>query len=75
MSLIFIFLFIFRECLGHGSFSKKPHIIFVMIDDLGYDDLGYVNPDVVSPNIDYLAKNALHIDHYYNQVLLFSFFP
>ena len=44
-----------------------------MIDDLGYDDLGYVNPDVVSPNIDYLAKNALHIDHYYNQVLLFSF--
>ncbi|CAG5102401.1 Oidioi.mRNA.OKI2018_I69.chr1.g283.t1.cds [Oikopleura dioica] len=62
--LIFLFL---RECFGHGSFAKKPHVIFILIDDLGFDDLGYVNPDVKSPNIDYLAKNALHIDKYYNQ--------
>jgi len=68
MNLIIFLLFVFRECFGHGRFSKKPHIIFVMIDDLGFDDLGYVNDDVISPNIDFLAKNALHIENYYNQV-------
>ncbi|CBY30794.1 unnamed protein product [Oikopleura dioica] len=67
MNLIIFLLFVFRECFGHGRFSKKPHIIFVMIDDLGFDDLGYVNDDVISPNIDFLAKNALHIENYYNQ--------
>ena len=74
MTLTIFFVLVLRECFGHGSFSKKPHIIFIMIDDLGYDDLGYVNSDVISPNIDYLAKNALHIENYYNQVLFFSTF-
>jgi len=41
--------------------EKKPHVIFVLVDDLGFDDLGYVNRDVISPNIDALAKDALHL--------------
>ena len=42
----FVFLIsLIRECTGHGSFTKKPHVIFVLIDDLGYDDLGNVKKD------------------------------
>ena len=47
--------------------EKKPHVIFVLVDDLGFDDLGYVNRDVISPNIDALAKDALHLKKHYVQ--------
>jgi arylsulfatase I/J len=42
-------------------------VIFVLVDDLGFDDLGYVNKDVFSPNIDALAKDAVHLQKHYVQ--------
>ena len=42
----FVFLIsLIRECTAHGSFTKKPNVIFVLIDDLGFDDLGNVKLD------------------------------
>ena len=45
---------------------KKPNIIFILADDLGYFDLGcYGNPYNETPNIDSLAKSGLRFTEAY----------
>lgn len=39
--------------------ARKPNLIVVLADDMGYGDIGcYGSPDVPTPNIDALAKNG-----------------
>ena len=33
----------------------------------GWNDVGFHNPDIISPNIDYLAKNGMILNHSYVQ--------
>jgi arylsulfatase A-like enzyme len=40
--------------------NKKPNVIFILADDLGYADLGcYGGREPVSPNLDQMAKEGL----------------
>ncbi len=40
--------------------KKKPNVIFILADDLGYADLGcYGGREPVSPNLDQMAKEGL----------------
>ena len=58
---IFKLLFILFIIISCSNFSeKKPNIIVFIADDVSWDDIGcYGNNDVVTPNIDALAKNGL----------------
>lgn len=48
------------ECLAQKKVQGKPNIILIYIDDLGYGDVGaYGATRVLTPNVDYLAKNGL----------------
>lgn len=47
--------------------KKKPHIIFILADDLGYADIGYHNDAIQTPNIDRLAKRGVKLENYYSQ--------
>ncbi|VDI46551.1 Hypothetical predicted protein, partial [Mytilus galloprovincialis] len=47
--------------------SKSPNIVFIVADDLGWNDVGFHNPDIISPNIDYLAKNGMILNNSYVQ--------
>jgi arylsulfatase A-like enzyme len=39
---------------------RRPNVVLILVDDLGYADLGVQgSPDVVSPNIDSLAKQGV----------------
>lgn len=39
---------------------EKPNIVFIMVDDMGYDDLsGHGNPIVETPNLDKLSDNSV----------------
>ncbi|NJO03769.1 MAG: sulfatase-like hydrolase/transferase [Bacteroidia bacterium] len=42
--------------------SRKPNIIFILADDLGYGDLKSLNPDskIPTPNMDKLVKQGIH---------------
>lgn len=44
---------------GHGS--KKPNIVFIMADDMGYGDLGCYNKNskIPTPNMDALATEGI----------------
>ncbi len=45
---------------------KKPHIIFILADDLGWGDLGcYGHQRIKTPNLDRLAKEGTLFTQYY----------
>ncbi len=45
---------------------KRPNIVLVMADDLGYGDLGvYGCPDIRTPNLDRLARQGVRLTDFY----------
>jgi arylsulfatase A-like enzyme len=49
------------------DYSGAPHIVFIMVDDWGYNDVGYHSTYMpfVSPNIDDLAQDGIIIENYF----------
>ncbi|MDX1358030.1 MAG: sulfatase-like hydrolase/transferase [Clostridia bacterium] len=46
---------------------SKPNIIVIMADDLGHGDIGfYGNTDVVTPNIDAMAREGISLKQHYS---------
>lgn len=49
------------------NLNKKPNIIFILADDLGYNDLACYGQKIIeSPNIDALAENGIRFTQYYS---------
>jgi hypothetical protein len=61
--------------------EKSPNIVFILIDDTGFNDLGYNNRSSTSPgristpNLDSLADGGVKLDSYYVQPPLPAFLP
>jgi arylsulfatase A-like enzyme len=54
------------QLAGHGKSAKRPNIIFIMADDLGYGDLGcYGQRHIKTPNIDALAVEGTRFTQCY----------
>lgn len=46
--------------------EKKPNIIFIFADDLGYGDLGcYGHPTIQTPNLDKMAAEGMRFTQFY----------
>ncbi|MGL6259654.1 sulfatase family protein [Vibrio sp. WXL210] len=47
--------------------TEQPHnVIIILVDDLGYDELGFMgSDDILSPNIDELARGGTHFSQGY----------
>ena len=45
--------------------AKRPHILFIVLDDLGSHDLGRHGSGIMTPNIDQLASEGVYLDNYY----------
>lgn len=45
---------------------KRPNVLLIMADDLGYSDLGCYGSEIETPNLDRLAKNGLQFTSFYN---------
>ena len=45
----------------------KPHVLFILADDLGWHDTGYHGSEILTPNIDKLANNGVKLENYYVQ--------
>lgn len=47
--------------------GKPPHIIFILIDDQGFNDIGYHNPSIRTPTLDKLSSEGVRLENYYVQ--------
>lgn len=45
--------------------KHPPHIIYIISDDQGYKDVGFNGSDIVTPNLDALAKNGAQLTEFY----------
>jgi len=56
--------------VGHLSVlaetPKRPNIVLILADDMGYSDLGCYGGEIDTPNLDRLAANGLRFTQFYN---------
>ena len=52
--------------LTASAASKKPNILVIVADDLGYSDLGCYGGEIQTPNLDKLAASGLRYSQAYN---------
>lgn len=45
--------------------NKRPNILFIVADDLGYTDLGVYGSEIETPNLDGLARNGVLFSNFY----------
>jgi arylsulfatase A-like enzyme len=50
---------------GEGK-GKRPNIVLIMADDMGYSDIGCYGGEVNTPNLDRLAAGGLRFTQFYN---------
>ena len=46
--------------------GKRPNIITILVDDLGYSDLGCYGGEIETPNLDALAEGGVRFTQFYN---------
>lgn len=47
----------------------RPHILYILVDDLGHADVGFHGSDVQTPNLDKLAATGARLTQFYTQPL------
>ena len=43
---------------------KKPNIVLILNDDMGYSDIGCYGGEIETPNLDRLAANGLRFSQF-----------
>ena len=69
MAKLTAILFISLTFLAASKANQQPNIIIVLADDFGWNDIGYHNPEVISPNLDQLAREGVILDRNYAQAV------
>lgn len=46
--------------------EKRPNILLILADDMGYSDIGCYGGEIATPNLDRLAANGLRFSQFYN---------
>lgn len=50
---------------GQASGVQKPHIIYILADDLGWKDVGFNGSDIKTPHLDKLAATGVRFEQFY----------
>ncbi len=71
--IVSVFTFILICSLGFINIKnnksvaeKRPNIVVILADDLGYSDLGCYGGEIKTPNLDYLSQNGIRFTNFYN---------
>ncbi|MEQ9306109.1 MAG: sulfatase-like hydrolase/transferase, partial [Marinoscillum sp.] len=59
---VLLLAFIFTSCAE----KKRPNIILIMGDDIGFSDIGSYGGEIKTPNLDRLAYGGLRFTSFYN---------
>lgn len=64
--LLLILLFVASVTLAQKGSGKRPNIVLILADDLGYGDVGFNGQKLIrTPNIDRLAKEGTKFSQFY----------
>ncbi len=55
-----------RSVQGDAVSSRRPNIILIMADDMGFSDIGCYGGEIETPNLDRLAANGVRFTNFYN---------
>ena len=65
--LLLVFISINQfSMLAQKQSVKKPNVIVILTDDMGYSDIGCFGSEIRTPNLDRLAANGLAFTKFYN---------
>src|SRR5438046_2750322 len=45
--------------------APRPHVVFILADDLGWKDVGYHGSEIKTPHIDKLATSGVRLEQFY----------
>ncbi len=48
-----------------GSGAKRPNIVLILADDMGYSDMGMFGSEIKTPNMDALAMDGVRFTNFY----------
>ncbi|MFQ6034950.1 MAG: sulfatase-like hydrolase/transferase [Sedimentisphaerales bacterium] len=48
-----------------GPVTKRPNIVFIIADDMGWADVGYHNRQIKTPHLDRLAREGVRLERHY----------
>ncbi len=69
LQLLFSLLAVLLSSACHGmektESSERPNIVFILVDDLGWQDIGYQGAEIRTPNLDALAAEGVRLDRNY----------
>lgn len=49
-----------------GAAARRPNILLIVADDLGYSDAGCFGGEIATPNLDRLARGGVRFTQFYN---------
>lgn len=53
-------------CLYTACSPKRPNVLLIVADDLGFSDLGCYGGEIETPNLDHLAHNGIRLTRFYS---------
>lgn len=60
-------LALFATVAAQAQTARKPHILYIVADDLGFADVGFRSPEIATPTIDQLAREGAELEQFYVQ--------
>ena len=66
MKILFLLLLAIS---GRAYGDRRPNIIVIVADDLGYNDVSWHNSRVISPHMEELAQQGIILEQHYSQAL------
>lgn len=52
-------------CREATTVAQPPHVVLILVDDLGWGDVGYHGSDLETPRIDALARSGARLERFY----------
>src|SRR5262247_3074201 len=66
-AVLYTSIFLILAGAAFAQSARKPNVIFILVDDMGYADLSsYGSKDIRTPNIDRLAKEGVKLTQCYS---------
>src|SRR5438128_4473287 len=55
-----------RGAFAESAPAKRPNIVVILCDDMGFSDLGCYGGEIATPNLDKLAAGGVRFTQFYN---------